>query len=222
MRVGARTCRSATALLFKGATISYGQLDRESTAFAAALSEHRRSQGRSGRAPAAQLPAVLRRGVRRVEGRRNRRRRESDLHRARAGAGPRLDRRRDRRHAHAVLHAGQGRPGTDRRQARHRDVDQGIPAAGAAPALHALQGSQGRPSHHHRERRPLAPGSAAPHRQAPRPAVDRQPATIAPSFCRAAARPARRRASSACIGTTSRPACSCTSGRSRRSSRGPT
>ena len=36
---------SSTALLFKGATVSYGQLDKESTAFAAALSEPRRSQG---------------------------------------------------------------------------------------------------------------------------------------------------------------------------------
>jgi long-chain acyl-CoA synthetase len=32
-----RERRDATALLFKGRTVSYGQLDRESTAFAAAL-----------------------------------------------------------------------------------------------------------------------------------------------------------------------------------------
>ena len=35
----ARQNSNATALMFKGSTVSYGQLDRESTAFAAALWE---------------------------------------------------------------------------------------------------------------------------------------------------------------------------------------
>ena len=118
--------------------------------------EPRSPEGRPGRGAAAELPSVLRRRVRSLEDWRRRRLRESHLHRTGARAGARSDASGDRHRADAVLRAAQAGTGSHRREAGHRDIDQGIPARNAASAVHAVQGSQGRPSDHARRRRFLA------------------------------------------------------------------
>ena len=68
------------ALLFKGASMSYGAARTRERCVCGRAGRDRRAARRSRRADAAELPAVLGRRVRRLEGRRHCRRAESDLH----------------------------------------------------------------------------------------------------------------------------------------------
>ena len=120
-----------------------------------------------GRAAAAQLPAVLHRRVRRVEARRDRRAAQSDLHGARARRAAPRARRRDDRHADAVLRAGQEHPEADAAAPGHRDQHQGILSAAAARAVHARSRETRRRSRLARARRSR---SRAPAAGQPRPA----------------------------------------------------
>ena len=129
----------------------------------------RRHPRRSRGAAAAQLPAVCDRAVCALEARRGRRRAQSDLHRARAGAAAGQHPRAHRRRADEVLRPHQGRAAAHRRRAGGGHQHQGLPAAGDGAALHALQGEEGRASHHAGARRSLVP---RPAERAPRPAAD--------------------------------------------------
>ena len=133
------------ALLFKGATMTYRQLEHESDAFAAALAAMQRPSRRSRRARAPELSAVHGRRVRHLESRRHRRGPEPHIYRAGARGGARFDARVHGGDADAVLLAPQERAGTYTGPACHRDLDQGVLAASAAPAVHPLQGEAGRP-----------------------------------------------------------------------------
>ena len=101
---------TSPALLFKGATVTYGELDRLSDACAVGVRGARRHARRSRRPAAPQLPAVLHRPVRRLEARRDRRAAQSDLHRARARRPAARSRHRDRRDADALLPAREEHP----------------------------------------------------------------------------------------------------------------
>jgi len=74
----ARNWPDRPALLFKGANVTYRQLEQDSDAFAAALVAIGVKRGDR----VAQLSAVLRRGIRRLEGWRDRVPVQSDLHRS--------------------------------------------------------------------------------------------------------------------------------------------
>ena len=144
----AREHGKRTALLFKGATVTYRQLEDESDAFAAALV----ALGvRKGDRVAVLLPncpqfliaefGVWKAGA--IVVALNPTYSERELEQA-------LDTTRVETvvDAHAVLRARQARPGAHRRPPHHRHVDQGVPADAAAGALHAVQGEERGPSHH--------------------------------------------------------------------------
>ena len=157
----ARSQRDTPALLFKGASMSYGELEQQSDAFAAALA----SIGvRPGDRIALLLPncpqfMVAQYGIWKAGGivvALNPIYSERELEAA-LDVVWRLDRHR----AHALLSARQECPGADAGSTRHRHIDQGIPPGPAADPLHAVQGKEGRPSGHARQRRSLVAGSAA-------------------------------------------------------------
>ena len=92
------------ALLFKGATMTFARLgSRRAMHLPSALASLGVTRGDRRRAAAAQLSAVFRRAVRRLEARRHRRAAQSDLHRARARRADRQRGHRDNRHADAIL-----------------------------------------------------------------------------------------------------------------------
>ena len=109
---------------------------------------------RSRRAAAPQLPAVFHRRVRGVEDRRHRRAAESDLHGARARSATERARHRNRRHADALLRAGQAGPAAHVSPAGHCHQHQGALSAAAPAAVHTVPREKGRRSHHARVRRP--------------------------------------------------------------------
>ena len=119
------------ALLFKGTTLTYGELDRLSAAFAASLAADGVRQGRPRRASC--CPTARSSSSRSsAPGRparsswRSTRSTPSASSNCRSANG-----RRVARHADAVLRAGEGGAAAHRRAPRHRDQHQGIPAAAA-------------------------------------------------------------------------------------------
>jgi len=164
----ARTQPDRPAMLFKGACVTYGELERLSDACRRGLRRARHHARRSRRAAPPQLPAVLYRAVRRLEARRHRRAAEPDLHRARARRAAARPRHRDGRDADAVLPADQDRAAAHQCQARDRDQHQGIFSAGAARAVHAAPRKARRRSDHAEGRRSrLRPSAAGEPRPAP-------------------------------------------------------
>ena len=135
------SARTRPALLFKGATITYGELDRAERR--AAPRRSRRSACSAATASALLLPNCPQffiAAVRRLEDRRHRRAAESDLHRARARRAAARARHRDGRHADAVLRSASSACSAKTGVApRHRDQHQGVFSAAAARAVHAVR-----------------------------------------------------------------------------------
>ena len=144
------------------------QLAADSDAFAAALAGLGVRHGDRVALVLPNCPQFLIGRVRRLEGGRHRRSPQSDLYRARARARARSDAGARRRCRSRPSTGGSKR---SRRRPRcdlvDRHLDQGTLSARAAPAVHAVQGKEGRPPHLARRGRPVAPGSA---RSAPGPA----------------------------------------------------
>ena len=119
------------ALLFKGATVTYG---RARTAAATRVRRRSiRSASRRGDRVALLLPNcpqffIAEFGAWKIGA--DRRTAQSDLHGARARRAAARSRHRDHRHAHAVLRARQEHPAADGAPARDRDEHQGTLPAG--------------------------------------------------------------------------------------------
>ena len=217
---GARPWRRRPALLFKGAACRTRSSTARATPSPRRWPRSASSTGDRVALRAAELPAVLHRGVRRVEGRRDRRVRS-----IRPTPSASWSRRSRRRGAQTVVTL---TPFYERVKASSRgracahviatSIKEYLPPL-AARAVHAVQGEEGRPPHHARAGR--SRGSRIcfdAHRGAAAADGDRRPR-------RSRGDPGERRhdrhaqrASSACTATTWPPACSCTSGRSPRSS----
>ncbi len=207
------------ALLFKGSTVSYGQLDAASTAFAAALHD---LGVRKGDRVALVLPncpqflvaefAAWKAGaiVVTLNPTYSEREFEQALDSTRATVVVALT------PFYAKIKNIQGRTAVTRVVAT--SIKEYLP-----PLLRVLFTLFKERKDGHRIT--IAPGDSwlqqeiASQRNAARPDVAVGP-TIAPSSCRAAARPARRRGWSGCTATTSPPGCSCSNGQSRPSSPG--
>ena len=139
----------------------------------------RASARRSRRAAAAKLPSVPDRRDRRVESGGHRAAAQSAVHGRRAAPAARDRGRRARRHAHAVLHAGEGNSARHAGEADHRHEHQGISAAAASRAVHAVQGEERRPPDRARAGRSVVSG------------LPRQSATSRRTRCRARRRAGR-------------------------------
>ncbi len=118
-------------VLFKGSAVSYRHLRRREHCVCGGARRARRPARATVWPAPPELPSVSDRRVRRLEGRRDRRRAESHLQRTRARARARFHASRDGRHPDALLRATEAGAGENGRAPRHRHVHQGVLAAAA-------------------------------------------------------------------------------------------
>ena len=146
----ARTQPDKPALLFKGATMTYGELERASDACAAAFAALGIRRGDRVGLLLPNCPQFFIARVRRLEARRDRRAAQPDLHGARARRADSRARHRNARHADALLPARQARPAAHRPAPRRRHEHQGALSADPPRAVHAAPRKARRRPHHAR------------------------------------------------------------------------
>ena len=151
-----------TALIFKGARVSYARAGAVDERVRRRARGAGRQEGRPRGAAAAELAAEHHRPVGRLEGGRDRRPHQLALHAARAGACAERDRRGDGRRPDPLLRQGQVAAGAHAGPPRDRDEHQRVPAGAPALAVYPGQGEKGGPPHPAAAGRPVVARPDAP------------------------------------------------------------